>query len=173
VPSGGGAIIPFTSGGSGNGTTLIVTDTISNGYQIGFGNFTQLSLDNNANITSSNTILQVMSFASLTAPRDGTLTSISADFMYFSGGPSGVFTIYVQLYENKQGTNTFNKIGDAITISDFSFGTYNDYETITKSLNIPISQSNRYLVIFYGTSPDVSKNGASITGLATAVLNIQ
>jgi BclB C-terminal domain-containing protein len=171
--SGGGAIIPFSSGMSAVGLSVSPLGASSSGYVIGFGNLTAITLDSNGNITSDDRSMSFASFAGFSAPRDGTITSMNATFMFTAGGiSSGGFTIYVQLYENMTGSNAYNKIGDAVAISNFNFATKNDSETVNQDFNIPVTRGNKYLVVFYGTSGDLSTS-TLINGYASAVLNIQ
>lgn len=169
--AGSSAVIPFSSG-----IPMTVT-TVAGGLVgipsfIGFGSSAPGLSVLGATIDLTNPAGTLTNFA-FSAPRDGTITSISA---YFSTTAAlslvgSTVTIQAQLYSSTTPNNIFSPIPGAIvtlapaltgvvSIGDISNG-------ITTGLSIPVTAQSRFLLVFSATATGLALVN-SVVGYASA-----
>lgn len=170
-----GAIIPFSSGSPVTVTTLVggLTGTTA---LLGFGNSVSgVSLvGNTIDLTGAGGTLLNFAF---TAPRSGTITSMSG-FFSTTVAQSLIGTtiaITAQLYSAPAGSNSFSPIpGALVTLAPaltgiLAIGTTSN--GITTGLSIPVSAGDRYLLVYSATASGLTLVN-TITGYASAGINI-
>jgi BclB C-terminal domain-containing protein len=169
-PAGAGAIIPF---GSNHGVSLSTdtNGTASVACEIGFGGSAFLNL-----LTGSLDTLNLNDVVDLSfvAPRDGTITALSASFsntIALSLGTASI-TITAQLYSAISGSNTFTPVSGANVVLSPAFTGIVDIGTVSAGsktgLSIQVTTPTRYLLLFSSES----KGPTLITGNANACLAI-
>jgi BclB C-terminal domain-containing protein len=169
-PAGAGAIIPF---GSNHGVSLSTdtNGTASVACEIGFGGSAFLNL-----LTGSLDTLNLNDVVDLSfvAPRDGTITALSASFsntIALSLGTASI-TITAQLYSTKSGSNIFTPVSGANVVLSPAFTGTVDIGTVSAGsktgLSIQVTTPTRYLLLFSSES----KGPTLITGNANACLAI-
>lgn len=171
----GGAIIPFASGSPVTLTTLIggLTGTTS---LVGFGNSVSgVSLvGSNLDLTGATGTLLNFAF---TAPRSGSITSMSAFFSTTKAVSlvGTTITIQAQLYKALSASNTFTPVsGAAVNLAPgltgvLAIGTASSGQTT--GLNIPVAAGDRYLLVFSATASGLTLVN-TIEGYASAGVNI-
>lgn len=171
----GGAIIPFASGSPVTLTTLIggLTGTTS---LVGFGNSVSgVSLvGSNLDLTGATGTLLNFAF---TAPRSGSITSMSAFFSTTAALSlvGTTITIQAQLYKALSASNTFTPVsGAAVNLAPGLTGVLARGTTSsgqTTGLNIPVAAGDRYLLVFSATASGLTLVN-TIEGYASAGVNI-
>lgn len=172
--SGGGAIIPFSSGLPVTMTT-IAGGLSGNMATIGFGSYGQvMSLGGTIDLTGAGGVLANLAFS---VPRSGTLTAVSA---YFSTSQAmslvgTTLRVQAQLYASTAPDNIFTSVPGALVSFQPMSGILSTGTTGSASitgLNIPVSPNTRYLMVFSSTSTGLTLVN-TVVGYASAGINIQ
>jgi BclB C-terminal domain-containing protein len=173
-PAGLGAIIPYASG-----TPVVLASTstglIASGSLVGFGNsITGITLTSLGNIDTAS----IGNFA-FSSPRDGTITALSAYFSTTTGGSLGgaIVTINAQVYHSAapSPSNLFVPIGASINLSPTFSGNLAQGAVshgIVTGLRIPVAAEDRLVILFTITSTGTGNIKSTVTGYASAGLNI-
>ncbi|WP_025680505.1 exosporium glycoprotein BclB-related protein, partial [Paenibacillus massiliensis] len=169
---GGGSITPFASGGTIVMTTIL-GGLVGTTSLVGFGSSaTGITLGLGDTIDLTGDVLGPLINFAFSAPRAGTITSISAFFSNTIAlnvlGTS--FTITAQLYQSAApGSNIFNPVAGALV--DMALpGTIalgGTTSGITTGLNIPVTAQGRLLLVFSATATGLNLIN-TITGYASA-----
>lgn len=169
--SGGGAIIPFSSG------LPVVLTTIAGGLvgttgAVAFGNSASgISLLGGAIDLTGTALGPVLNMA-FSVPRDGVITSLSG---YFSNTVAlslvgSTVTITGQLYSSTTPNNTFTAIPGATVILSPSLtgiiGLGNTSSGIASGLSIPVTAGTRLMMVFSATAAGITLIN-TVTGYAS------
>ena len=149
-----GAIIPYASGPPVVLTGVASVATTASVVAFGNSSNTLTLVGNTIDITGSLGLAYDMAFSS---PRNGTITSISAQFnnVIALALPTTTISITVQLYEAAPGSNLFTAIPGAavvLVLTGALVGVGAGVAGITSGLSIPVTQQNRYLLVVSATS---------------------
>ncbi|MFD1631025.1 exosporium glycoprotein BclB-related protein [Pseudopedobacter beijingensis] len=172
----GGAIIPFASG------LPVVLTTIAGGLTgttslVGFGNSASgVSLVGSSIIDLTGAAGTLLNFA-FTAPRSGSITSMSAFFSTTAALSliGTTITVQAQLYTAPHASNTFTAVpGALVTLAPglsgvIAIGTTSSGQTT--GLNIPVVAGDRYLLVFSATASGLTLIN-TVAGYASAGINI-
>lgn len=175
IPQAAGSIIPFASGLPVTVTTMAGGLSGTAGL-VGFGSSVSGISFVGGNIDLTGAAGTLLNFA-FTAPRNGTITSISSFFSTTAAlslvGSS--VTITTQLYTAPNGSNTFSVVpGASVTLAPAMTGIMAIGTTssgTTTGLNIPVIAGNRYLLVYSATAAGLSLIN-TIAGYASAGINI-
>ncbi len=173
--AGSGAIIPFATGPVATMTTVAAgtTGIAAFGFAPGFG----FSTDPVAITVAGTTVdlTGVLETTAFTMPRDGTLTSIAANFTAAAALalPGTSVTVQAQVYTN---TNPANNIftavpGAIVTLTPPLAGINQNSSGLVTGLNIPLAAGTRVLLVFSSTATGTTLV-TSVTGTASAGLGI-
>ncbi len=169
--AGAGAIIPYASG-----TPIVMTSIagglVGTGSTLGFGgSLTGVTLTGGL---IDQTLINDFAFS---MPRDGTITSISADFSTTVALSlvGTTVTITAQLYSSPTPNNTFAPVpGAVVTLAPpltgvLAIGTISS--GITTGLSIPVTAQTRLLMVYTITADGVTLIN-TVTGFASAGVTI-
>lgn len=168
-----GAIIPYASGTAPLTLVTVLGGAANTSGLVGFGN----SVSGISTAGGTITLGPGQNFA-FSAPRSGTITSLAAYFSVTAGAPllGSTVTITAQLYQSTAPNNTFSPIPAAtVTLSPpltgVIIGTIS--HGITTGLSVPITPETRLLLVFSAEVTAGLDVAASITGDASAGVNIR
>jgi BclB C-terminal domain-containing protein len=110
-----------------------------------------------------------------TAPRAGTITSVSADLSILLALAliGGTATVTAQLYRAPSGTNVFSPLpGALVTLPTFSTVAIGDVLSgITTGLSVPVLAQDRLIMVFSVTTTGLTII-TTVTGFASAGVSI-
>lgn len=170
--SGGGAIIPFSSGVTPAVLTFVLGGLLSTSSLVGFGNaFPGITLL--GGLIDTTGLVNI----AFTAPRSGTITSIYANFQEILGLDllGSTATVTATLYRAIPGTAIFAPIPGATVVLQPSITGVVSAGTILSgatSLAAPVAAGDRLMMVFNATITGGVPVAAVLTGNASAGVNI-
>ncbi|WP_258235260.1 exosporium glycoprotein BclB-related protein, partial [Paenibacillus agaridevorans] len=166
---GGGAIIPFSSGGP-LAVTVLVGGLAGLPGLIGFGGSAQALTVLGATIT----ITGLTNYA-FSAPRDGVITSLSSYIAATAGLTLlSPLTYRLQVYSSTTPNEVFSPIPGALVdiVIPTTIAIGNTYNNITTGLNIPVTPQTRLLLVASASGGGLLVAG-SVVGSISAGLAIE
>lgn len=172
----GGSIIPFSSGTIPAVLTTLAGGLVGTGSLIGFGtSVPSLSLVGGLIELPLGVAITPLTEA-FSMPRAGTLTAISASFTATVGLALGNYTVNAQVYRAPAGSTSFTLLtGATVDLSPAIVGPVALAQTVqgTATLpSIPVAAGDLLIMVFSVSGSGGLLDAATITGTASAGLNI-
>ncbi|KYG91975.1 exosporium glycoprotein BclB-related protein [Metasolibacillus sp. FSL H7-0170] len=172
----GGSIIPFSSGTVPAVLTTIGGGLVGTGSLIGFGtSVPSISLAGGLIELPLGSAAVPLTEA-FSMPRAGRLTAISASFTATVGVALGSYTVNAQIYRAAAGTTAFTPLaGATVDLSPAIVNPITLAQTVqgTATLpSIPVAAGDLLIMVFSVTGSGALLEAATITGTASAGLNI-
>jgi BclB C-terminal domain-containing protein len=170
-----GSIIPYASGLPVTLTTVAL-GLVGTTALVGFGNSASgvSLLGGTLDLTGAGGTLLNFAFS---APRSGTITSLSANFSTTAGLSliGSTLTVTAQLYTASAGSNNFSPVSGAlVTLAPALTGILSigaSSSGTTSGLSIPVAAGNRYLMVFSATAAGITLIN-TVAGYASGGVNI-
>jgi len=168
-----GSIIPFSSGLIPVELAILGSGLISTGSIVGFGtSIPGVTIGNTIDITTG--VPGVLSEA-FSVPRAGTITSISASLTAIAavGTIFGSVTVRAQIYRAVAGSNVFSPTTAFVDLAPaFSSVALFPIAFNTKSVSVPVAAGDLLLMVFSATSSATGAAVFTVSGAASAGINI-
>jgi len=173
-PAATGSIIPFSSGIVPVELAVLASGLIGTGSIVGFGtSIPDVTIGNTINITTD--ILGGVVTEAFSAPRAGTITSISASLTTLATvAIFGSVTVRAQIYRAVAGSNVFSPttafVDLAPPLASIALGTITfNTRDVTP---VQVAAGDLLLMVFSASSSGTGTLGFTVTGAASAGINI-